>query len=136
MERIPIKTQIKRSKAGFGLYALEPVKKGKFVIEYTGNKIPTKVANELTTKYLFEINRAWTIDGSPRSNRARYINHSCDPNCETDIIKGRILIFAIKNISVGEELTFDYGEEYFKEFIEPDGCRCSKCATKSVSSRT
>lgn len=132
MERIPKKTQIKRSKAGLGLYALEPIKKGAFIVEYTGKKIPTKVADELTTKYLFEINRTWTIDGSPRSNRARYINHSCAPNAESDVIKGQVLIFAIKNIAIGEEITFDYGEEYFDEFIKPMGCRCAKCA-KSVA---
>ncbi len=73
--------------------------------------------------YLFE------IDGLERSNQARYINHSCDPNCEVYIEKSRIMIYAIKNIPAGAELSYDYGEEYFDEFLKPVGCRCAtkKC---------
>ena len=115
---------------GMGLYTNVPFKKGDFVIEYTGDKIPTKVADELTTRYLFEIDETWTIDGKERGNIARYINHSCDPNCESEISDDdRILINAIKSIKPGEELSYDYGEEYFKEFLKPEGCRCGspKC---------
>jgi hypothetical protein len=114
---------------GMGLFARQAFKSGEFVAEYTGRKITTKEADELTTKYLFEIDDDWTIDGSPRSNIARYINHSCDPNCESDIVDGKILISAIRDIETGEELTFDYGEEYFDEFIKPAGCKCNKCRT-------
>ena len=112
---------------GFGLFARKSFKKGEFVAEYTGRKITAKEADELTTKYLFEIDEKWTIDGSPRTNIARYMNHSCKPNCETDVIDGKIIICAIRKIEIGEELTFDYGEEYFDEFIKPEGCRCNKC---------
>jgi len=113
---------------GFGLFARRPFRKDEFVVEYTGRKIPTAEADKLTTKYLFEIDEHWTIDGSPRSNIARYMNHSCEPNCETDIVDGRIIITALRDIEIGEELTFDYGEEYFDEFIRPTGCKCSKCS--------
>jgi SET domain-containing protein len=114
---------------GHGLFALKPVKKGEFILEYVGKKIPTSLADTLATRYLFEIDGEWTIDGSERSNAARYINHSCDPNCEVYIEKGRIMIYAIKNIAAGEELTYDYGDEYFDEFLRPVGCRCGsmKC---------
>src|SRR6185503_7561421 len=88
---------------GFGLYARRTFKKGEFVAEYTGHLLPTKEADELGTRYLFEIDKDWTVDGSPRSNIARYMNHSCDPNCETDIIERRIMIFAIRDIEIGEE---------------------------------
>lgn len=127
--------RIKRAgpKLGFGLYARRSFKKGEFVAEYTGRRITTKEADELTTRYLFEIDDDWTIDGSPRSNIARYMNHSCDPNCETDIVDGKILIHAIRDIEIGDELTFDYGEEYFDEFIKPYGCRCAKCRAESAS---
>lgn len=121
---------------GLGLFATVPFKKGQFVIEYTGKKIPTKVADELSTRYLFEIDDDWTIDGSPRSNTARYINHSCDPNCESEIVGDRIHINAIKNIKPGEELSFDYGEEYFDEFIKPVGCKCNKCAPELHAARS
>ncbi len=109
---------------GQGLFALKPIKKGDFILEYIGRKIPTALADTLTTRYLFEIDEKWTIDGSERSNAARYINHSCDPNCEVYIEKSRIMIYAVKNIAVGEELSYDYGDEYFDEFLRPVGCRC------------
>lgn len=112
---------------GLGLYARERFQKGNFVVEYTGRRIPTKLADSLSTRYLFEIDKDWTIDGSPRSNIARYMNHSCDPNCETEIEDEKIIIRALRDIEIGEELTFDYGEEYFDEFIKPIGCRCSTC---------
>lgn len=116
---------------GLGLETLVPLKKGDFVIEYVGIKRPNKEVEDHTGKYLFEINNKFTIDGSPRWNTARYINHSCKPNCEVDIKKGKIMIMAIKNIGVGEELNYDYGKEYFDEFIKPYGCKCEKCITKN-----
>ncbi len=116
---------------GRGLFARVPIKQGELVIEYTGQKIPTKLADELATKYLFELDEAWTIDGSVRTNTARYINHSCRPNCEADIRNGRIFIFAVRNIQIGEELSMDYGDEYFDEFIRPFGCRCDACGVSA-----
>jgi len=119
--------KVKRTVAGsgLGLFTTQPIKKGSFVIEYTGKKIPTNIANEMTTKYLFEIDKDWTIDGSARSNLARYINHSCDSNCEAEEEGGRIMIYAFRTIAAGEELTYDYGDEYYDEFIKPIGCKCS-----------
>lgn len=113
---------------GHGLFATAALKKGDFVLEYTGRRVPTAQADTMPSRYLFEIDRAWTIDGSSRSNIARYINHSCSPNCEGDIRDGRILIYAARDISKGEELTIDYGPEYFDEFIKPTGCKCGSCA--------
>jgi uncharacterized protein len=129
------KTRVGRSKpgSGLGLFAMEEVKKGDFVIEYKGKKITTKEADTLGTKYLFEISKKWTVDGSNKKygNEARYINHSCKPNCEAEIDKyDHILIYAIKNIKKGDELNYDYGEEYFDEFIKPSGCRCDGCDKK------
>ena len=109
---------------GEGLFAALPIKKGDFILEYTGTKIPTKVADEMTSRYLFEIDEQWTIDGSPRSNTARYINHACEPNTEAEIEDDRIMIYAIRDIKKGEELTIDYDTEYFDEFIRPVGCKC------------
>lgn len=112
--------------AGLGLMALRPFKKGDFIIEYTGIKKKNKDVENDTTKYLFDLDDKFTIDGSPRSNLARYINHSCVPNAETEIVRGKILISAIKNIAVGDEITYDYGKEYFNEFITAAVCRCPK----------
>ena len=94
-----------------------------------------KVADEIDNRYLFEINSRWTIDGSPRRNVARYINHSCRPNAETDIVKGEILISAIRNIEPGEEITYDYGKDHFDGFIKPKGCKCVKCREKRRGAR-
>lgn len=119
--------KVKRSArgAGLGLFTTIPIKKGAFVIEYTGKRLPNDVANEMTTKYLFEVDDKWTIDGSERSNLARYVNHSCDSNCEVKLEDGRIIYYAHRNIQAGEELTIDYGDEYYNEFIKPIGCKCS-----------
>ena len=119
--------KVGRSKAGLGLFANEPIERKGFVIEYTGEIIDLKEADRRNNKYLFETNKNRFIDGSARSNTARYINHSCKPNCEVEIFGGRVYVFTLKKIDAGEELTYDYGKEYFDEYIKPYGCRCEKC---------
>ncbi|MEK7600914.1 MAG: SET domain-containing protein-lysine N-methyltransferase [Patescibacteria group bacterium] len=212
---------------GQGLFADADIKKGAFVAEYTGTKVDSKEADAMKSKYLFEIDDEWTIDAEHGGSVARYINHSCDPNTEAEIVDlpaprpntffvyviecengamyigqtqnllkrwnehttgrgaeytskyrprgivhseeyssreeavarekwlktgfgrkwikreikagrlpvrstqtgarqagGRIIISAIKKITEGEEITIDYGDEYFDEFIRPHGCRC------------
>lgn len=110
---------------GRGLFATREYDAGDFLIEYVGKKIPTSVADTMTTKrYLFEIDTDWTIDGETEANTARYINHSCDPNAEAEIAGDRIEIRALRPIEAGEEITIDYGDEYFNEFIRPNGCLC------------
>ncbi len=110
---------------GKGLYAKRPIAKDEFILEYTGTLIPTKVADTLNTRYLFDLENGTTIDGSPMSNTARWINHSCDPNCDAYNEDDRIMIYAARDIESGEELTFDYGQEYFDVFLKPHGCLCS-----------
>ncbi|MEX0930575.1 MAG: SET domain-containing protein-lysine N-methyltransferase [Candidatus Paceibacterota bacterium] len=128
----PAAVRVKRSNAGLGLFADQVIEKGQFVIEYTGELISNDEADRRANKYLFEINTKWTIDGSARSNTARYINHSCRPNCETDVIKHRIKIYARRTIQPGEELTYDYGKPYVDEYIKPHGCRCEKCRARNA----
>lgn len=126
--------RVGRSRAGLGLFANAAIKKGTDIVEYTGERIPVAVADARATKYLFEIDDAWTVDGSARSNVARYINHSCEPNAEAEIDgDNRIFIIATRDIQRGEEITFDYGDEYFNEFIRPGGCRCMRCHTPKDS---
>ena len=122
----PEGVRVGRSSAGLGLFATRAYKKGERIIEYFGRVISKEEEYTSRSKYLFEVNSRKTIDGTDRKNIARYINHSCTPNCEPEIEKGRIYIDAIKNIKPGEEFTYDYGEEYFKEHIRPYGCRCVK----------
>ena len=127
--------RIGRSQTGLGLFATKPINKGDFIVKYWGRRIPNKIADELDNRYLFELNKRWTVDGSTRRNVARYINHSCRPNAETDVVKGEILISAIKKIAPGDEITYDYGKEHFVGFIKPKGCKCSKCAEKKRRAR-
>src|SRR3989338_4746534 len=120
---------VRKSKpgTGHGLFATSSLRKGDFILEYKGRNIPTTEADTSDSRYLFEIDGEWTIDGSPRFNIARYINHSCKPNCEADMRDSHILIYATRDIAKSEELSIDYGEEYFDEFIKPIGCKCAGC---------
>jgi SET domain-containing protein len=124
------KLKVRKSKTGLGLYTLEPIEKDGFVIEYFGKILTYKESNERGGKYLFETSANRFIDGTSRANVARYINHSCAPNCEVDISKGRVYVFARRKIAPGEELNYDYGKEYFDEHIKPYGCKCSKCSKR------
>ncbi len=121
---------VKKSAAGLGLFTKNAVKKGDFIIEYVGTILNQKDADAKGGKYLFETNKNRFIDGTSRTNIARYINHSCRPNSEVDIRRGRVLVVAKRNIKPGEELNYDYGKEYFNEYIKPHGCRCEKCSKK------
>jgi hypothetical protein len=79
---------------------------------------------------MFEIDRRWTIDGTSRRNLGRYLNHSCAPNAEPALRSGRIVFMALRAIAPGEEITYDYGDEYFELYIRPQGCRCAACTKK------
>jgi SET domain-containing protein len=121
---------VKRASAGLGLFAAVPIPKGACVIEYVGRQISREEMYSSNSRYLFEINSRKTIDGAPRWNKARYINHSCRPNCEIEIARGRVWIFARRNIKPGEELGYDYGEAYVNEYLSGK-CLCAKCAPKA-----
>ncbi|HEC30390.1 MAG TPA: SET domain-containing protein [Candidatus Yonathbacteria bacterium] len=115
---------VKRSSAGLGLFAARNFVYDDFLIEYVGEVLTPTQADDKGGKYLFTINSRKVIDGTPRHNIARYINHSCKPNAEAVIEGGNIMIYATKKIKKGEELSYDYGKEYFNDHIKPYGCRC------------
>jgi SET domain-containing protein len=117
------------------MFACVPIKKGQFIIRYNGRKLTTEQADRLDNRYLFEVNARWTIDGSNRRNRARYINHACRPNAEVYFVKHVIKIRAIKNIKPGDEITYHYGRDYFDSFIKAVGCKCRACAKKAAKVR-
>ena len=131
--------RVGRSKTGLGLFALKRIKKGSRIIRYIGPMLDTRKKKDdaVENKYLFEISGRWTIDGSVRSNIARYANHSCRPNAESDVRprKRKVFIRAIKNIEAGQEINYDYGTDYFKEFLKPIGCKCEKCEKKRKAVR-
>ncbi|MGH7175529.1 MAG: SET domain-containing protein [Minisyncoccia bacterium] len=121
------KLHVKKSKSGKGLFAQEKIPKGACVVEYVGRSVSEAEADRDRGKYLFEIAKGKTIDGNVPGNLARYINHSCAPNCEAIGPPRRVFIFSMRRIKPGEELTYDYGTEYFDRHIKPRGCRCGKC---------
>jgi len=121
---------VKKARAGRGLFANETIPKGVCVIEYTGRTLSEEEELTSRSRYLFEVTKKKTIDGWNKRNTARYINHSCKPNCEVEIRKTRIFVMAKRTIEPGEELGYDYGKIYFNSFIKPIGCRCLKCMSE------
>jgi uncharacterized protein len=130
--------RVGRSATGFGLFATKPIRRAVYIATYRGRRISTDEADQRErrgAKYMFELNRQWTIDGSPRWNVARYLNHSCSPNAKAVLRKGRIVFVALRCIAPGEKITYDYGREYFDYFIKKGGCRCAACRTKAAVRR-
>ena len=129
------KFALRRTPIGLGLFTTMRIAKGDFVIEYTGKLLSNKEADYLNSRYLFQVNSRWTLDGSGRENLSRYINHSCRPNCVAYTTRLKIRIYAKRHIVAGEELCYDYGKEYFDEFIRPKGCACLQCAGRNGAGR-
>ncbi|MEX1071466.1 MAG: SET domain-containing protein-lysine N-methyltransferase [Anaerolineales bacterium] len=124
---------------GSGAFALESIRKGTRLIEYTGERITSSESDLRYTNgkqspvLLFVVDKRLVIDAGVNGNEARFINHSCDPNCEAVIDRRSIYIEAIRKIAPGEELTYDYnltreegeGEEVELEFV--CNCGASNC---------
>jgi hypothetical protein len=131
--------RVGRSRTGLGLFATKPIKKGAKIVRYFGPLLDSKKKKDdaVENKYLFELNGRWTIDGSVRENIARYINHACKPNAESDVRprKRKVVIRAIKKIEPGEEINYDYGTDYFKAYLKPIGCKCDACEKKRKKKR-
>jgi SET domain-containing protein len=128
MSRRPFR--LGRARTGLGLFATRPIRKNARIAEYKGPLLRTKDAEKAEARgnrYLYEVNTRWTIDGAPRSNIARYFNHSCNPNAESYNVKLRVFIRTIRNIKPGEEIVYDYGTDYLKNVIGRSNCQCSRC---------
>lgn len=122
---------IKRTAHGLGLFTLEPIPAGTRLIEYIGPLISNEEVDKRPNgKYFFGVNSKWSIDGTPRSNLARYINHSCRPNSEAIVSGRRVFVWSKRAIKAGEELNYNYGKEYFDVHIKPIGCKCVKCTER------
>ncbi len=130
---------VKKSQVhGSGIFASTSIKKNTKIIEYIGEKITKSEGDRRSEKrlkkylksqktgsvYIFELNKKYDIDGSPLYNKARYINHSCDPNCEVVISNNQIWISSIKKIKKGEELCYDYGYEFDENDYTDHVCEC------------
>jgi SET domain-containing protein len=104
---------------GRGVFATRRIRPGQKIVEYTGEKIPNDEADRRYDEenmkrhhtFLFTLDDDYCIDGDTRTNKAKLINHSCDPNCEAIIEGDQIWIYALKNIQPGVELAYDYQYE-------------------------
>ena len=132
---------------GKGVVATRTIRKNSRIIEYIGEKITKEESERRAWErlkkakkngegavYIFDLNEEYDLDGDQPDNPARLINHSCEPNCESELNDDRIWIIALKTIREGEELTFDYG--YDLDHYEDHPCRCGSpsCAGYIVRS--
>ena len=116
-----------------GVFAKKLIPQGTRILEYKGRKITKKQADKLyesmnegasqALTYLFDLNSKHDLDGNIKGNTAKYINHSCEPNCEAIHEGNQIFIEALKDISEGEELTYHYG--FILDEYEEHPCRCN-----------
>jgi SET domain-containing protein len=143
---IPTRPQlmrVRRSRVhGRGAFAVRRIRKGTRIIEYLGDRITHRVAdlryenksNRDNHTFLFIVDRGVVIDGGIKGNEARFINHSCDPNCESVIDDRRVFIEAIRTIRPGEELNYDY--QIGRDRTDPPdvdeifACRCGAASCR------
>ncbi|KQX91390.1 SET domain-containing protein [Variovorax sp. Root473] len=121
---------------GNGVFAVQDLAEGETLIEYKGQVISWKEAlrrhphdpSQPNHTFYFHIDDGRVIDGNVEGNAARWINHSCEPNCEADEVNGRVYIKALRNIAAGEELNYDYGlvidEPYTEKLLSEFPCWC------------
>lgn len=118
---------MRRCETGLGLFAARRIPPNRQILEYTGPHLTEEEATERGGRYLVELTDGTYVDGSGRDNLARYINHSCRPNCTYYAPHRRVLIRSLRAIEPGEELTCDYGEEYVVRWFSRSGCLCAAC---------
>lgn len=123
----------------WGLLALEPIEAEDFVIEYVGELIRRRVSDirerqyekmGIGSSYLFRLDDGYVVDATKRGGIARFINHSCEPNCYTKVItvegQKKIFIYAKRHISAGEEITYNYKFPLEEKKI-PCNCGSRRC---------
>jgi len=137
--------RVRRSRVhGRGVFALRRIRKGTRIIEYLGDRVSHRQADRRyehkdindNHTFLFIVDRSVVIDGGANGNDARFINHSCDPNCESVIEDRRVFIEAIRTIRPGEELTYDY--QIGRDRTDPPNvdeiyaCRCGAASCRGT----
>ncbi len=129
---------------GLGAFAAIPIAKGTRIIEYTGERITPEEADarydddnvDDPHTYLFTVDKKTLVDATREGNEARFINHSCEPNCEAVNEDQRIYIEAVRDIAPSEELTYDYHLErpgrFRKEWQELYACHCGAPTCRGI----
>ena len=116
--------------AGQGLFATQPIAVGRRILSYQGERISKEESARRRlagNNYIFHLDYAYDIDGSGLENTARYVNHSCDPNCRVELSKGEIWIVADRDLQEGEELSFNYGYDLSEYERFPCACAARNC---------
>lgn len=116
--------------AGEGLFALEAIAAGTPILQYLGERISKEESacrRAEGNNYIFHLDYAWDIDGESLENTARYINHSCDPNCRVELRDGEIWILAARDLEPGQELSFNYGYDLSEYERFPCACGARNC---------
>jgi hypothetical protein len=130
------KLSIRKSKIHrYGVYAEERIPANRKVIEYTGerlNRRETKRRGEGEYTYLFTLDKYWTLDGAFGGSGAEIINHSCEANVVSRIMKGHIIYMSLRTIEPGEEITVDYNFEYVGD---QTACACGASSCRTVMER-
>ena len=135
---------VRRSRIqGKGVFAARDFREGERVLEYTGTLITDAEADALCDDesmrrhhtFLFAVDGGYVIDGARGGNEARFINHSCDPNCESVITKRRVFIHALRDIVEGEELLYDYWYVTDDTYTMDDLRRIYPCRCRAPSCR-
>lgn len=129
---------------GKGVFAVRDIRKGARIIEYTGERIPWKEAQDLPPHdpdnpyhtFFFSLDDGNVINAAVGGNEARWINHSCEPNCETDERRGRIFVHALRSLKKGEELFYDYclepAERRTKKLASFFKCNCGSARCRGT----
>lgn len=139
--KLPAGVRLARSRLhGHGLFARDRIVRGTRIIEYVGERITKAEAERREEQrlerlaagrdgnvYIFELNQRYDLDGRVPWNPARRINHSCAPNCEVEVVRGRIWITALRDLRPGEELTYDYSFDYDAWRDHPCRCGAEEC---------
>ena len=115
---------------GRGMFAQTLIPKGARILEYQGDKISKSESLQLCeaqNEYILSVSKRFDLNGNVEWNPARFLNHSCDPNCEALLERERIWIMAIRDITVGEELTFNYGYDLEDYRHYPCNCGAAAC---------
>ena len=123
---------------GQGLFAGQEIKQGTKIIRYIGERITHEESERRLAAgnaYIFGLDERYAIDGSTPKNTARYINHSCEPNCQTEQFGRIVWIVAIRDIRAGEELTYNYGCEIDDEPAQPCHCGAQNCCVYILDPR-
>jgi uncharacterized protein len=115
---------------GQGLFAAQDITKGTRIIAYIGEKITRKESArrlEAGNAYIFHLNYRYALDGATLANTARYINHSCDPNCDVEKTHDTLWIVALRDVKEGEELSYNYGYDLKHYQDNPCNCGAKNC---------